>query len=99
MKEKTVFQGIFNKNGKSSGNNQFKQHLSTKLLSFTLLILAISVLVLGLLAINFGSISMTEQSNADAQAYATEGASHIGAIISGNLAGLRELREEKERPP
>ncbi|WP_296560902.1 methyl-accepting chemotaxis protein [uncultured Acetobacterium sp.] len=91
MKEKAVLQGILNKKGISSGNNQFKQHLSTKLLSFTLLILAISVLVLGLLAINFGTIAMTEQSNADAQAYAIEGASHIGAIIKGNLSTLEEI--------
>ncbi|WP_373485903.1 methyl-accepting chemotaxis protein [Acetobacterium malicum] len=93
MKDEMTEQGILNKNKKSTGNSQFKQHLSTKLLSFTLLILAISVLVLGLLAINFGSISMTEQSNSDAQAYATEGAAHIGAIIAGNLATLTEVSD------
>lgn len=91
MKERKTVQGILKENGGSTAKVEFKQHLSTKLLSFTLLILAISVLVLGLLAINFGTISMTEQSNADVQAYATEGAAHIGAIIAGNLATLTEV--------
>jgi methyl-accepting chemotaxis protein len=91
MKERKMVQGILKENGGSTAKVEFKQHLSTKILSFTLLILAISVLVLGLLAINFGSISMTEQSNADAQAYATEGAAHIGAIVTGNLATLSEV--------
>jgi methyl-accepting chemotaxis protein len=93
MKETKTVQGIQNNHASSAGKGRFKQRLSTKILSFTLLILAISVLVMGLLAINFGSISMTEQSNADAQAYVTEGAAHIGAIITGNLATLSEVSD------
>ncbi|WP_050741811.1 methyl-accepting chemotaxis protein [Acetobacterium bakii] len=88
MKETTSAQGIQSKNVRAAGKGQFNQHLATKLVVFILLILAAAVLVLGLLAINFGSASIMEQSNADAQAYVTEGAAHIGAITTGNLSAL-----------
>nr|WP_320025855.1 methyl-accepting chemotaxis protein [uncultured Acetobacterium sp.] len=68
-----------------------KKHLSTKLLGFTLAILAVAVIALGILSYNMGSSALLEQSNTDAQKYTNEGASHVGAIIAGNLATLDEV--------
>jgi Methyl-accepting chemotaxis protein len=68
-----------------------KKHLSTKLLGFTLVILAVAVIALGILSYNMGSNAILKQANADAQKYTNEGASHVAAIIAGNLETLVEV--------
>ncbi|WP_243135725.1 methyl-accepting chemotaxis protein [Acetobacterium tundrae] len=68
-----------------------KKHLSTKLVGFIFAILAVAVLSLGVISYNMGSSAITNRSNDDAKEYATEGASHIGAIITGNLTTLTEV--------
>jgi len=68
-----------------------RKHLSTKLLGFTLVILAIAVISLSIIFINMGSAAILEQAHADARKYTDEGASHVGAIISGNLNTLSEV--------
>lgn len=71
--------------------NGVKLRLSTKLVGFTTLILAVAVLTLGLIAINYGSASLSNESSTQETAFATEGAGHIGAIVSGNLGKLDEI--------
>lgn len=68
-----------------------KKHLSTRLLGFTLAILAVAVIALGVLSYSMGSAALLEQANADAQKYTDEGASHVAAIIAGNLETLNEV--------
>ncbi|WP_414732047.1 methyl-accepting chemotaxis protein [Acetobacterium carbinolicum] len=68
-----------------------KKHLSTKLLGFTLAILAIAVIALGVVSYNMGSKALLEQANSDAQKYTNEGAAHVAAIIAGNLETLTEV--------
>ncbi len=68
-----------------------KKHLSTKLLGFTLAILAIAVIALGIISYYMGSSGITEKANEDALKYTNEGASHVGAIIAGNLETLSEV--------
>ncbi|MCG2729748.1 MAG: methyl-accepting chemotaxis protein [Acetobacterium sp.] len=68
-----------------------KMRLSTKLLAFTTLLLAAAILTLGLIAINLGSAALTNQSSVQEQAFAIEGADHIGAIVDRNLATLSEI--------
>lgn len=68
-----------------------KMRLSTKLLAFTTLLLAAAILTLGLIAINSGSAALTNQSSVQEQAFAVEGADHIGAIVDRNLATLSEI--------
>ena len=91
MKERKIEQSSGSTGSNVPGKKQFKKHLSTKLLMFTVLTLAIAVFSLGMLAINIGSGAITEQSNADSQAYVVEGAGHIGAIVTGNLDTLAEV--------
>lgn len=68
-----------------------KLRLSTKLMVFTTLILASAVLILGLIAINLGAAALTDETGIQEEAFATEGANHIGAIITGNLGKLDEI--------
>jgi len=68
-----------------------KLRLSTKLMVFTTLILASAVLILGLIAINLGAAALTDETSLQEEAFATEGANHIGAIITGNLGKLDEI--------
>ncbi|OXS27518.1 MAG: hypothetical protein BI182_14400 [Acetobacterium sp. MES1] len=68
-----------------------KKHLSTRLLGFTLAILAVAVIALGILSYSMGSAALLEQANADAKKYTDEGASHVAAIIAGNLETLSEV--------
>ena len=68
-----------------------KKHLSTRLLGFTLAILAVAVVALGIISYQMGSTAILEQANADAQKYTNEGASHVAAIIAGNLETLSEV--------
>jgi methyl-accepting chemotaxis protein len=68
-----------------------KMRLSAKLVAFTTLILAAAVLTLGLIAINLGSAALSNEASTQEEAFATEGAGHIGAIISGNLGKLTEI--------
>ena len=68
-----------------------KKHLSTKLLGFTLAILAVAVIALGIISYQMGSAAILEQANSDAQKYANEGAAHVAAIIAGNLETLSEV--------
>lgn len=68
-----------------------KKHLSTKVLGFTLSILAVAVIALGIISYSIGSSAILEQANADAQKYTTEGASHVAAIIAGNLETLSQV--------
>ncbi|MDD3307862.1 MAG: methyl-accepting chemotaxis protein [Acetobacterium sp.] len=68
-----------------------KKHLSTKVMGFTLTILAVAVVTLGIISYNIGSTAILDQADADAQKYTTEGASHVGAIITGNLETLSEV--------
>ena len=79
----------------SAGLIQAKAHrksrISTKLLLFTVALIALAVLSLGIIAVNLGASALTNQANADAQKYTTEGASHVGAIITGNLSTLNEV--------
>ena len=74
---------------KAKRQNNLK--LTGKIVFFNLMLLAIAVVVLGLISYTIGSNAISTQSNQAAQQYATEGASHIGAIISGNLATLAEV--------
>lgn len=91
MKARKTKQESLNSGEPQSQKKVFKKHVSTKLLVFTVFTLSIAVLSLGMLSIRIGSEAITAQSNADAQAYVIEGANHIGAIISGNLATLAEV--------
>ncbi|WP_303871262.1 methyl-accepting chemotaxis protein [Acetobacterium wieringae] len=68
-----------------------KFRISTKLLFFTVALIALAVFSLGIITVNLGAAALTEQANADAQKYTTEGASHVGAIINGNLSTLSEV--------
>ena len=68
-----------------------KKHLSTRLLGFTLAILAVAVIALGIVSYQLGSRALLAQANSDAQKYTNEGAAHVGAIIAGNLATLSEV--------
>lgn len=68
-----------------------KLRLSTKLMVFTTLILAAAVLTLGLIAINLGAAALTNEASTQEEAFATEGAGHIGAVVSGNLGKLDEI--------
>ncbi|WP_051355567.1 methyl-accepting chemotaxis protein [Acetobacterium malicum] len=79
--------------GFRAGNDRrvIKKHLSTKLLGFTLAILAIAVIALGIISYNMGSAALLEQANGDAQKYTNEGAAHVAAIIAGNLETLNEV--------
>nr|WP_320026131.1 methyl-accepting chemotaxis protein [uncultured Acetobacterium sp.] len=65
--------------------------ISTKLLVFTVALVALAVFSLGLITVNLGAAALTNQANADSQEYATQGAAHVGAIIIGNLATLSEV--------
>lgn len=71
--------------------NVIKMRLSTKLVGFTTLILAVAVITLGLIAINYGSAALSNEASTQESAFATEGAGHIGAIVSGNLGTLDEI--------
>ena len=73
------------------GQSSLKIRLSTKLMAFTTLILAVAVLTLGLIAINLGAAALTNESATQEEAFAREGAGHIGAIITGNLGKLDEI--------
>ncbi|MEA4806378.1 methyl-accepting chemotaxis protein [Acetobacterium wieringae] len=75
----------------SSIKGSRKKHLSTKLLGFTLIILAVAVISLSVIFINMGSAAILEQAHDDARKYTNEGASHVGAIIAGNLSTLSEV--------
>ncbi|OFV70526.1 methyl-accepting chemotaxis protein [Acetobacterium wieringae] len=68
-----------------------KIRLSTKLTAFTTLILTLAVITLGLIAINLGAAALTSESSTQEEAFVTEGAGHIGAIVSGNLGKLDEI--------
>lgn len=68
-----------------------KSRISTKLLLFTVSLITLAVLSLGIIAVNLGAAALTNQSNADGQEYTIEGASHVGAIITGNLSTLSEV--------
>ena len=68
-----------------------KSRISTKLLVFTVSLITLAVFSLGIISVNLGAAALTSQANTDAQKYTTEGASHVGAIISGNLATLSEV--------
>ncbi|MBI4857583.1 MAG: HAMP domain-containing protein [Acetobacterium woodii] len=65
--------------------------ISTKLLVFTVALVALAVFSLGLITVNLGAAALTNQANTDSQEYATQGAAHVGAIITGNLATLSEV--------
>ncbi|WP_373483211.1 methyl-accepting chemotaxis protein [Acetobacterium sp.] len=71
--------------------NSVKIRLSTKLMAFTTLILAAAVLTLGLIAINLGAAALTNEASTQEEAFATEGAGHIGAVVSGNLGRIDEI--------
>jgi len=79
----------------TAGSIQAKTHrksrISTKLLLFTVSLISLAVLSLGIIAVNLGTAALTNQANGDAQKYATQGAAHVGAIISGNLSTLSEV--------
>ncbi|OXS27476.1 MAG: hypothetical protein BI182_07310 [Acetobacterium sp. MES1] len=68
-----------------------KSRISTKLLLFTVVLMALAVFSLGIITVNLGAAALTNQANTDAQKYTTEGASHVGAIIDGNLSTLSEV--------
>lgn len=68
-----------------------KSRTSTKLLLFTVVLMALAVFSLGIITVNLGAAALTNQANTDAQKYTTEGASHVGAIIDGNLSTLSEV--------
>jgi methyl-accepting chemotaxis protein len=68
-----------------------RMRLSTKLMAFTTLILAAAVLTLGLIAINLGSAALTNEASTQEEAFASEGAGHISAVVSGNLGKLDEI--------
>lgn len=82
-------QVIQKSNSSQKGNSSIK--LSTKLLVFTFSLVALAVLSLGIITINCGASALTKQSNTDVQQYTTEGASHVGTIVTGNLATLDEV--------
>ena len=65
--------------------------ISTKLLVFTVSLVALAVFSLGIITVNLGAAALTNQANADSQEYAAQGAAHVGAIITGNLATLSEV--------
>jgi len=72
-----------------------KSRISTKLLLFTVCLIALAVLSLGIIAINLGASAVTNQANADAQAYTTAEASHVGAISEDDvLARITNLRNQ-----
>jgi len=77
--------------GSISSKKYRKTRLATKLLVFTISLIALAVFSLGIIAINLSATALTNQANADAQKYAVEGASHVGAIITGNLSALSEV--------
>ncbi|MEO1816771.1 MAG: methyl-accepting chemotaxis protein [Acetobacterium sp.] len=79
------------KQKKGSDQTLVKSRLSTKLMVFTTLILAAAVLILGLIAINLGADALTQESKIQEEAFVAESASHIGAIITGNLGKLDEI--------
>lgn len=76
---------------KTHDQTSVKIRLSTKLMAFTTLILAAAVLTLGLIAINLSSAALTNETSMQEEAFATEGAGHIGAVVSGNLGKLDEI--------
>ncbi|MBC3796043.1 methyl-accepting chemotaxis protein [Acetobacterium tundrae] len=80
-----------NTNKNEQEHTQVGMRLSTKLLAFTTLILAAAVLILGLIAITISSAALTNESNKQDEAFVSEGAGHIGAVISGNLGKLDEI--------
>jgi len=71
-----------------------KIRISTKLLAFTVSIIALAVFSLGIIAVNLGATALTDQANDDAQKYTTEGAVHVGSIITGNLSNLNEVASQ-----
>jgi methyl-accepting chemotaxis protein len=77
--------------GVVQANAHRKSRISTKLLVFTVSLIALAVLSLGIIAVNLGTAALTDQATDDAKKYATQGASHVGAIISGNLSTLSEV--------
>ena len=80
---------------KSVGNNfeirRKRIKLNTKLTMFFLTLLIIAVAALGVIAFELGSNAILEKSQLDSMQYATEGASHVGSLISNNLKNLDEV--------
>ncbi|WP_050741276.1 methyl-accepting chemotaxis protein [Acetobacterium bakii] len=72
-----------------------KSRISTKLLLFTVALIVLAVLSLGIIAFNLGASAVTDQANADAQAYSAAGATHVGAISENDvLARITNLRNQ-----
>jgi len=90
MSEMQINKDSLNKN-KISQKLKSGMTLSTKLLGFTVILLAVAVFSLGLIAINLGTSAVTKESNTNEKAYVTQGASHIGDVIAGNLENLHEI--------
>ncbi|MGV8906458.1 MAG: methyl-accepting chemotaxis protein [Acetobacterium sp.] len=90
MSEMQINKDSLNKN-KISQKLKSGLTLSTKLLGFTVILLAVAVFSLGIIAINLGTSAITKQSNTDEEAYVAEGASHISDVIAGNLEELNEV--------
>ena len=79
------------KHTQEKGETTIKIRLSTKLMAFTTLILVAAVITLGLIATNLGATALTDESSIQEEAFASEGAGHIGALIDGNLGKLDEI--------
>jgi methyl-accepting chemotaxis protein len=77
--------------GRAAIKRQSNLKLTGRIVFFNLMLLAVAVIVLALISYNIGSQAISSQANQAAQEYATEGAAHIGALISGNLATLAEV--------
>ncbi len=80
-----------NKHSNETRQTAANLRLSTKLMAFTTLILAVAVLTLGLIAINLSAAALSNESSTQEAAFAKEGAGHIGAVIEGNLGKLDEI--------
>ncbi|OFV69758.1 methyl-accepting chemotaxis protein [Acetobacterium wieringae] len=68
-----------------------KIHLSTKLMAFTTLILAATLITLGLIAINFGSTALSNEASTQEEAFVNQGADYLGSVIDANLGRLEEV--------
>lgn len=81
---------------KKANGVMIKMNLGRKLLAFTVVPMVIAVLTIGVIAINFGSSALSEQSDTDAQEYVNEAATHVEDILTANLKTLSELALEEQ---
>lgn len=88
-KKKSVLEVQSIGNDFETGRKRIK--LNTKLTMFFVTLLAVAVVTLGVIAFKLGSNAILEKSNLDSMQYATEGASHVGSLISNNLSNLDEV--------